>query len=87
MTTYYAIRYAYGRDVVNDGQVADTVFAFPDGLSRASFVQSCQFNQPNPNGFNYTEAVYASNPQVRRAKRLGLLKRPSYHPIHKWIVE
>ncbi len=61
--TCYAIVYAYGRDVVNNGNRADSVHRFPSAAQRTRFL-----HDQETGGFQ-ADAIKQSHPSVRKALR------------------
>jgi hypothetical protein len=60
---FYAIKYAYGRNVINNGNRADEVYRFDTIAERTRFV-----NDWEREGID-VDPVPASHPEVRKAIR------------------
>lgn len=63
MRRFYAIEYAYGRTVVNDGQRADHIHVFTSKGARTAFL-----DERERAGVD-ADALPATNPLVKRALR------------------
>jgi hypothetical protein len=61
--TFYAIEYAYGRDVVNNGNRADHIYVFQTEGGRVAFIDRCERTGTDADPLN------ATHPLVKRALR------------------
>jgi len=60
MKQFYAIVYAYGRDVVNNGQRADMIYRFDSVAERTRFLNDQEQD---------ADALPATHPEVKKAIR------------------
>lgn len=65
--SFYAIKYAYGRNVINNGNRADEVYRFNTVGERTRFI-----NEWEREGVD-VDAVSANHPEVRKAIRYAAL--------------
>lgn len=61
--TFYAIVYAYGRNVINNGTRADHVYRFSTEAERQRFVDEMERSGQD------ADAIRASHPDVKKAIR------------------
>jgi hypothetical protein len=65
---YYAIRYAYGQSVVNNGQRPDEIHVFPTPRHRDGWVNDWAHLTTGP---GQRERISAAHPLVKRAVKAG----------------
>jgi len=61
--TFYAIVYAYGRNMINNGNRADHVYRFESKAEQVRFIEAKERDG------NQADALAASHPLVKRALR------------------